>query len=227
MLRCREYGPNDGTPTVVVVHGGPGAPGSAGGLAHALARPAHVLEPWQEARTVDEHVADLAQVIAARCDGPPVLVGHSWGAMLALAFAAAHPTAALCLVGSGTFDLDARAEFRRRLAIGSAYDVDPLPADPLDESDYDARAGEASWNDMLRLQADGTYPASFAGIRVPVLMIHGAQDPHPGALIRASLAPVLPQLDYRELAACGHYPWRERAARDEFLQLVRAWLGAL
>ncbi len=50
-------------------------------------------------------------------------------------------------------------------------------------------------------------------------------DPHPGPLIRASLEPHLPQLEYRELAECGHYPWIERSAREEFLATLRAWLS--
>jgi hypothetical protein len=51
----------------------------------------------------------------------------------------------------------------------------------------DARGHAESWNDMLRLQADGIYPAAFAAIKTPVLMLHGDFDPHPGPLIRASL----------------------------------------
>src|SRR5690349_1117429 len=57
-------------PTVVVLHGGPGAPGSASGLARILARAFHVLEPLQRRSgrvplTVSRHVEDLA-VVAPR-----------------------------------------------------------------------------------------------------------------------------------------------------------------
>jgi pimeloyl-ACP methyl ester carboxylesterase len=243
-MQFREHGPRNGSPVVVVLHGGPGAVGSAGGLARLLADPARVLEPWQEALTVETHISDVLSFVSTHCDEPPVIVGHSWGAMLALAFAAEHPSrvAALCLVCSGTFDLEARAEFQRALEqqmpthaeglsradrdaiVDRIYTVAPLPADPLDRNEFDERANEASWNDMLRLQADGTYPAAFARVQVPVLMVHGADDPHPGRMIRASLAPYLPQLEYHELARCSHYPWREREARDELARLVRAWL---
>jgi pimeloyl-ACP methyl ester carboxylesterase len=75
------------------------------------------------------------------------------------------------------------------------------------------------------LQAEKVYPSSFASIAVPVIMLHGADDPHPGRMIRASLAPVLPQLEYQEWKHCGHYPWRERAARDEFFTVLRKWLA--
>ena len=78
---------------------------------------------------------------------------------------------------------------------------------------------------MIRLQSDGTYPAAFAAITCPVLMLHGKHDTHPGLMIRDSLTPYLPQLEYVELVRCGHYPWLERHARDRFYEVVRGWLA--
>ncbi len=77
---------------------------------------------------------------------------------------------------------------------------------------------------MVRLQAESVYPAAFAAIDAPVLMLHGAVDPHPGRMIRASLEPHLPQLEYREWKRCGHYPWLEKAVREEFFAVLREWL---
>ena len=58
--------------------------------------------------------ADVAAVIEALGLRRPVVVGHSWGAMLALAYAAAHPgrATAIALIGCGTFDLAARDRMR-------------------------------------------------------------------------------------------------------------------
>jgi pimeloyl-ACP methyl ester carboxylesterase len=77
---------------------------------------------------------------------------------------------------------------------------------------------------MVRLQEEGVYPAAFAAIRSPVLMLHGAVDPHPGGLIRESLERYLPQIEYREWEQCGHYPWLEREVREEFFLVLRGWL---
>ena len=41
-------------------------------------------------------------------------------------------------------------------------------------------------------------------------------------MIRDSLP--IPQLVYRELPRCGHYPWHERHARGEFVSVVRDFL---
>ncbi len=120
-VHVKHYG-LDGR-SVVVVHGGPGAPGGASLLARALADPLHVLEPWQRMSSdiplsVAQHIEDLANVISQEIPGEsPALVGESWGAMLALAFACAYPdrVCALALVGCGTFDSKARARLESTL----------------------------------------------------------------------------------------------------------------
>jgi pimeloyl-ACP methyl ester carboxylesterase len=158
--------------------------------------------------------------------------------MLALAYAAEHPTipAGLILIGCGTFSVAARAEFEarlearlsprdrayladlhqteacadRRLAAQGrlmmrvcGYDV----GEPEEEiAAVDAVAHEQTWADMLRLQRDGVYPAAFAAIRVPVLMLHGEQDPHPGRMTSLDLRAYIPHLEYREFPSCGHSP---------------------
>jgi len=221
-----------------------------------------VLEPFQrgsggEPLTVARHVEDLHELVGSlRANSKPALVGSSWGAMLALAYAAEHPdaAAALVLIGCGTFDLRARARMRATLKertdgglrqrlerlegeipdpdarlnamadlIEPLYTCDSLPEE--DESEpVDARAHEETWNDMIRLQKEGIFPAAFAAIRSPVLMLHGAHDPHPGRMIRAGLAEFIPQLEYREWEKCGHYPWKEKAVRDEFFTVLGSWL---
>jgi pimeloyl-ACP methyl ester carboxylesterase len=93
----------------------------------------------------------------------------------------------------------------------------------VDESERGA--GSETWDDMVRLQSEGVYPAAFAAVKSPALMLHGAEDPHPGRMIRASLQPYMPQLEYRERARCGHYPWLEKATRDEFFSVLRNWLS--
>jgi pimeloyl-ACP methyl ester carboxylesterase len=250
-------------PWVVVVHGGPGAPGSMAPVARGLAEAYRVLEPHQRGSgdvplTVARHVADLHDLVKTRCEGTrPALVGSSWGAMLALAYAAAHPSRAgpLVLIGCGTFDPMARArmkaivaertddDLRRRIegltrqvpdpdqrldALGDLllplYAYDPVTTD-LEGEACDARGNVETWNDMVRLQDEGVYPAAFGAIESPVLMLHGTFDPHPGRMIRASLAPHLARLEYVEWERCGHYPWIEKAVAGEFFAVLREWLA--
>ena len=112
--RIRLHG--DRGPFVIVLHGGPGGAGSAVHVAQGLSQEYRVMEPWQRQSggrplTVAVHVRDLHGLIRSRCSGQrPALVGTSWGAMLALAYAAAHADSieALVLIGCGTFDKASR-----------------------------------------------------------------------------------------------------------------------
>jgi pimeloyl-ACP methyl ester carboxylesterase len=259
--RVRTYGTSG--PPVVVLHGGPGAPGTMAPVARGLAESFRVFEPFQRGSgpkplTVSRHVEDLHELVTSCCEGArPALVGHSWGAMLALAYAAAHPRGAdsLVLVGCGTFDRAARDRMRavreERTDEGLRRRLERLPKECPDPDERfrimgdlllplysyelvtkdqelqpcDARANRETWEDMLRLQEEGVYPAAFSAIDAPVLMLHGAADPHPGAMIRRSLEPHLPQLEYREWEYCGHYPWLEKAVRDTYFVVVRTWLS--
>ena len=76
-----------------------------------------------------------------------------------------------------------------------------------------------SWADMVNCQETGIYPQSFTSIDVPVLMLHGEDDPHPGRMIREVLVKHIPQLEYHEFPKCGHNPEIERYARADFFQI--------
>ncbi len=106
------------------------------------------------------------------------------------------------------------------------YNYEPIgPYAEKEESEpFDLKAYDETWSDMRRLQDDGTYPNAFAAIESPILMMHGQYDPHPGRMIRDSLLPFLPQLEYREFERCGHSPWIERASREQFFSGICEWL---
>ena len=245
------------------LNGGPGAPGYMAPLGRRLAEASfRVLEPFQrrsggEPLSVHRHVSDLAKFLTAEAPGSvPAIVGHSWGAMLALCFGCQFPELAspLVLVGCGTFDETTRAEYKVRVATRTHGNIeskleristgveDPderlrcigdllLPVyshtptvRTLEGIRCDAAGHLESWKDMLRLQAEGTLPARFSAIRSPVLMLHGADDPHPGPMIFTSLDPHLRHLEYREIESCGHYPWLESKAGPEFGESLVSWL---
>ncbi len=86
---------------------------------------------------------------------------------------------------------------------------------------YDAAGHRETWRDMVRLQNTGLYPASFASIGVPVVMIHGDHDPHPGRSTFDCLRAFMPHMEYVELPCCGHYPWWEEFGREAFFGVLR------
>lgn len=260
-LDFRTYG-NSG-PDVILLHGGPGAAGYMTPIQRALADSFRLLEPFQrrgsrnQPAMVARHIEDLHEFVESHCPCTcPALVGHSWGAMLALAYAAAHPDrpGTLVLIGCGTFDEFARdrmeeirnwrmtPELKRRLETLPETVTDPdkrlallgkwmkqidsidLIEEAPEEVQFDALGHEQTWADMIRLQEEGVYPAAFTEIKSPAVMLHGTDDPHPGRMIYESVKPHLPQLEYKEFPHCGHYPWLEKAARDDFYCTLRRQL---
>jgi len=258
--RIRFYG-NEGPP-VIVLHGGPGASGGAVRVAQGLSDGFRVYEPWQRVSgdkllSVAVHIEDLHQLICSRCkEERPALVGESWGAMLALAYAVEHSDSigAIVLVGCGTFTkasrdvmvkvrrsrildyIEKHPEYKSDLDLSldeqmmkwhemtDTYESIPCEQEPTEIEPFDMRAHTETWNDMVRCREEGIYPESFASVNIPVIMLHGAYDPHPGQMIRDTLGQFMPQLEYREFEKCGHDPAIETYARDEFFSVMRNWL---
>jgi pimeloyl-ACP methyl ester carboxylesterase len=252
-----------GTPpyTVAVLHGGPGAPGSAAAVARALADEWGVLEPLQTRDSVDGQIEELREVLASAAQLPVALVGHSWGAMLGVFFTARYPAMVrkLILAGSGVFTDEAASDIEparqarmtpeqraREAELAAALD-DPAVTDknaimaqmgalseavdtyaPLDNSEHEAGALPVSyeiytrvWSDAAARRARGELLDAARQIRCPVVAIHGDYDPHPAEGIRTPLAAILSDFRWYQLERCGHSPWRERFARDEFFRILR------
>lgn len=260
--RIRFHG--DHGPLVITLHGGPGATGSAVRLAQGLSHDFRVIEPWQRLSgeiplTVEVHIQDLRNLILSRCIGEkPALVGSSWGAMLALAYAAEHSEtiSGVALVGCGTFDkasrkiivqkrrlkiadyiskhpehkadlqLDIGAQMMKWHGMTDAYEPLPIHDASLTPEPFDMQGHTETWQDMLRSQETGIYPQSFTSVKVPAIMLHGADDPHPGSMIRDTLKRYIPHLQYHEFPRCGHDPEIEKHAKNDFFAVLSSWLKA-
>ncbi|NIU02689.1 MAG: alpha/beta hydrolase, partial [Nitrosopumilaceae archaeon] len=57
-------------------------------------------------------------------------------------------------------------------------------------------------------------------IKCPVVAIHGDYDPHPAAGVQKPLFLTLKDFRFTLLKNCGHKPWIERHARDEFYEIL-------
>ena len=77
------------------------------------------------------------------------------------------------------------------------------------------------WSEASALRRTGTLLESGKLLRCPVVAIHGAHDPHPAEGVRDPLARVVKDFRFVLLAKCGHKPWIERQAREEFYAILR------
>ncbi len=99
-----------------VIHGGPGAPGSAAGLAAMAGEICGTSEPMQSQSAIRELEAELKNQLVEAGSLPAVLIGHSWGALLAALFAGAHPEMVekLILVGCPPLTADYVPQIKER-----------------------------------------------------------------------------------------------------------------
>jgi pimeloyl-ACP methyl ester carboxylesterase len=104
MENPRKYG--NAPYEVVVIHGGPGAPGEMAPVAEELSSNYGILEPLQTKDSIDEQVEELKSMLDENSSKPIILLGWSWGAWLTFIFTAKYPTYVkkLILVGSGPFE---------------------------------------------------------------------------------------------------------------------------
>ena len=102
-----------------------------------------------------------------------------------------------------------------------AYDPLTLDTEGLD-AQYEILV--RVWSDAEALRASGELLALGKRIACPVLALHGDYDPHPPAGVQEPLSSVVRDFRFVLLAHCGHLPWIERQARDEFFRMLRAEL---
>ncbi len=103
-MNIRTYG--DPPFRVVVVHGGPGAPGEMKPVAKELSKSFGVLEPLQSADTIAGQIKELRAQIERNAKPPVDLLGYSWGAWLSYLLAAKYAKLVkkLILISSGPFE---------------------------------------------------------------------------------------------------------------------------
>lgn len=97
--------------------------------------------------------------------------------------------------------------------------------DESDTMDFQADIFRGIWPEAARLRKSGKLLQFAEGITCPVIAIHGDYDPHPIEGVQKPLSNVLMDFKLILLTGCGHKPWLERQARDEFYEVLRNELG--
>ncbi len=256
-MSVRKYG--EGPCEYVVVHGGPGAPGSVSSLARKLSETRTVLEPLQTATSVWGQVEELYQQIREHGKDRVFVLGHSWGAWLVYLLAYKHPETIrkAFLIGAGPFDAAYLPELqRRRLAALSPEEqkeyreMIELLKKPSANSDrflgrlgelaekadnYCVEATEANSEWMVtidgkqyqqvfteahRMREDGYFKRLATKIHCPIVIIHGKNDTTPAEGVIEPLKGAVRDLGWYVLNKCGHSPWKEKFAQEEFYKIV-------
>lgn len=105
--------------------------------------------------------------------------------------------------------------------ISKADSYDPLP-DESHPSPVNPEVYRSVWDEASKLRNSGRLLETARLIKCPVVAIHGDHDPHPADGIKHPLSRAIKDFRFVLLQKCGHYPWRERNARDKFYRILNA-----
>jgi valacyclovir hydrolase len=170
----------------------------------------------------DRAAAETLAVLDALGLEPPVVWGHSDGAVTALKMGLSRPDRVAALI------VEAAHFYRSKPRSRAFFETMMHDPDGLGERVAGILAAEHgdSWRDLIRINGvawlriadersrpdEDLYGGRLAQLRVPTLIVHGAKDPRtePGELeaIRASI----PQARVALIAEGGHSPHNERLA---------------
>jgi len=237
-------------PPLVLCHGGPGLWDYFEDLAALLGGLGRRIVRWDQRGcgrserrgpyTVARFVADLD---AVRGNERVSLLGHSWGARLALRYALDHPDRVdrlLYVAGTG---IDPEQPWRPAYHRAVAERL-PGPA-PADERDAAVRQWATDFVDpntarrhaermatpwlginwdcarALNAERDHDMESRCRRLAVPVLIVDGDRDTRPRWAVD-SLAAALPDVRRVTLTGAGHLPWVEDP--DGFRRAVAAFL---
>jgi len=97
--------------------------------------------------------------------------------------------------------------------------------EPIVECDQDIY--QAVWREATIMRQTGELLELCKKIQCQVIAIHGDYDPHPCAGVQEPLQAALKSFRFILLENCGHMPWIEKRAKDEFYSILREVLNSL
>jgi pimeloyl-ACP methyl ester carboxylesterase len=78
------------------------------------------------------------------------------------------------------------------------------------------------WTEAAEMRRSGELLRRVRDVRCPVVAIHGDHDPSPADGVSEPLSGVLRDFRFVLLPRCGHTPWNERFAREEFYRVLNS-----
>ena len=120
---------------------------------------------------------------------------------------------------------EAFARFGALFSKTDAYDPIPEESGETNAVDFRPDIHRSVWSEAADLRKFGRLLYCAGKVICPVTAIHGDYDPHPAEGVEKPLSEILPDFRFFLLKRCGHKPWIERHARDEFYRILKGELG--
>lgn len=96
----------------------------------------------------------------------------------------------------------------------------PIKVD-LTKIDYQYKIYRSVWKEADELRESGKLLNLAKSIRCKVKAIHGDYDAHPAKGVEEPLNRILSNFEFVLLKNCGHKPWIEKEAKDEFYEILK------
>ncbi|MFA5553988.1 MAG: alpha/beta hydrolase [Phycisphaerae bacterium] len=125
--------------------------------------------------------------------------------------------------GSLVLPKDALFEKLARLCLKTDQ-YEPLVNIP-ESIDFRIDIFKGIWPQAARMRKSGELLKLAEKICCPVMAIHGDYDPHPYEGVEKPLGNVLKNFHFILLGKCGHRPWLEKHAKEEFYKILEKELS--
>lgn len=238
-----------GQPNKIILHGGPGAPGTVSSLAENLD---NCIELYNKARTIEGQIAEINDVVLKFNLKELVLIGHSWGAWLAYMYAAKYKTSKIALLSCGAFkdkylqtmknrrqeklnkdeqievnnffkafEVHEKIDMTRFGELMSKMDSYSMVEYEDKPLEFDKLGHSMLMAELNILRKNGRLLEMGQLIQADIKVIHGKNDPHPIEGIIEPFDEIGISYDLHLFDQCGHTPWHEQYARKEFYELMK------
>lgn len=120
-------------------------------------------------------------------------------------------------------DTDDKDKSMARLGelFAKADTYEPLPEQKSEIIEVSEEINRKVWEEAEQLRVSGELLELGKMIYCPVVAIHGDYDPHLVEGVKEPLSRVIKDFRLILLKKCGHEPWMERNARNEFYEVLR------
>ena len=222
------------TPTFIFLHGGPGFRDYLRPYFVNLERKSRCVffdQVRGDTITIDDQLVQLDQIVSAEA-GNIVLVGHSWGRVLATAYASRWPEklAGLVLISTGLSYSQWTVEFKTELKALKLEDASPeeiflTPAErvlgePLLDSTWASFSRETFESLSASFIQSYDLVSAFSKLKMPLLNIFGSKDVRFPARVTGTFRTYNDQVVDFEIPDAGHFPFLLQANRDKIIEKV-------
>lgn len=106
------------------------------------------------------------------------------------------------------------------ILISKVDSYDPIDTNQDERTEVKFSYYDQIWREASSLRKSGELLELTRKVSCPVVAIHGQFDPHPIAGVIEPLSKTITTFKYKILDKCGHKPWVERYAREEFFKIL-------